>query len=243
MPITIASVATRREWARLRMGMRFSGVRALACLITSAAMCIKAIVPVHSADLPPTPVPVTTQPAALTALSTSPEPGDQIELRFGAFLHGVGSAEKNTFDLSGAVLTPRLNFFGVRGDWAYLIPRVQIGGNVNLSGRTSFGYADFAWTAPITDWLFVEPFFGGAIHNGSLSGTPTMSDLGCRELFHVGASIGVPLAAHWSVVGTFEHLSNGKYIFGTDCGTNQSGATGGGNQGLNNYGLRISYVF
>jgi hypothetical protein len=201
----------------------------------------------HGADLPapvaqPAPVPQYSPPAA-------PAPADfadRFEVRLGAYLHGVGSVENNTADVSASVLSPRLNFFGITSYWAYLIPRVQVGGNVNVEGRTSFGYADFAWTTPITDWLFIEPFFGGAIHNGSLLGTPTMSDLGCRELFHVGTSFGVPFGQHWSVIGTFEHLSNGKGVFGTDCGTNQAnlpGATGGGNQGLNNYGLRVGYAF
>ena len=141
-------------------------------------------------------------------------------------------------------MTPRLNFFGATGYWANLIPRLQLGGNWNLAGRTSFAYLDILYTVPVMDWLFVEPFFGGAIHNGSLVGAPTLSDLGCRELFHVGGSVGVRINQHWNVSGTFEHLSNGKAVFGTNCGTNQTGVgTGGGNQGLNNYGLRLGYAF
>jgi hypothetical protein len=43
------------------------------------------------------------------------------------------------------------------------------------------------------------------------------------------------------VLGSFEHLSNGKSLFGLDCGTNQSAT--GSNQGLNNYGLSVGYAF
>jgi lipid A 3-O-deacylase len=164
------------------------------------------------------------------------------EVRFGEYVHGVGSVEQYTPDISGSIVTPRLSF-GATGYWTYFLPRLQLGGSYNLAGRTSFAYLDILYTVPITKWLFVEPFFGGAIHNGSLVGTPTLSDLGCRELFHVGASIGIPVDRQWSVIGTFEHLSNGKGVFGTNCGTNQTGVTGGGNQGLNNYGLRLSYAF
>jgi len=42
------------------------------------------------------------------------------------------------------------------------------------------------------------------------------------------------------VLATFEHLSNGRGIFGINCGTNQGG---GGNQGLNNYGISVGYAF
>ena len=68
--------------------------------------------------------------------------------------------------------------------------------------------------------------------------TPTLVGLGCPLLFHAGASLGVPITAHWRVLGTFEHLSNGK-PFGVDCGTNQRE----GNQGLNNYGVSVGYAF
>jgi hypothetical protein len=70
-----------------------------------------------------------------------------------------------------------------------------------------------------------------------------MSDLGCRELFHIGVSLGTAIDQHWRVLGTFEHLSNGKGLFDTNCGTDQSGVTGGGNQGLNNYGVSVGYAF
>jgi hypothetical protein len=95
-------------------------------------------------------------------------------------------------------------------------------------------------TLPITQRLFFEPFAGGAIHNGSLTPTPTLSGLGCPVLFHAGVSVGVPITEHWRVLGSFEHLSNGKG-FGVNCGTNQSPS--GSNQGLNNYGLSASYAF
>jgi hypothetical protein len=92
---------------------------------------------------------------------------------------------------------------------------------------------------PITKWLFFEPFLGGATHDGTLAPTPTLVGLGCPLLFHAGASFGVPITEHWRVLGTFEHLSNGKPL-GVDCGTNQRP---GGNQGLNNYGVSVGYAF
>ena len=183
------------------------------------------------ADLP-LPPPGASPPIFVDAVGT------RFEARLGVFNHGVDSPEHNTIDINGSIVTPRLNF-GIQGYGAYFLPRFQFGGAANLSGRTSFGYADILLTLPITTWLFFEPFGGGAIHNGSLTETPTLSGLGCPLLFHAGASVGFPITEHWTVLGTFEHLSNGKGL-GVNCGTNEQG---GGNQGLNNYGISVRYAF
>ena len=185
----------------------------------------------HGADLSP-PLLGTAVPIVVDDVGT------HFEARMGVFDHGVGSAERNTVDINGSFVTPRLNV-PATGYWAYFIPRLQLGGAANLEGRTSFGYADILFTLPITNWLFFEVFGGGATHNGSLSPTSTLNGLGCPLLFHAGASAGIPITEHWSVLGTFEHLSNGK-LFGVDCGTNQRP---GGNQGLNNYGISVGYAF
>lgn len=168
------------------------------------------------------------------------DPADRFELRFGVFAHGVGSVEQGTIDLNAAIVSPRLSF-GATGWWTFLIPRVQVGGAWNLSGRTSFAYADALWTIPVWDKFFVEGFVGPAIHNGSLAPTATTVGLGCSTLFHAGASVGYRFNERWSVMGTFEHLSNGKTVFGISCGTNL--AATGSNQGLNNYGVRVGYAF
>jgi lipid A 3-O-deacylase len=167
------------------------------------------------------------------------EPGNQFEARFGGFAAGVGSTEQGTFDLNASFLTPRIFNPGLQGYAAYLLPRLQLGGALNLAGRTSFAYADITVTLPIVKRLFFEPFLGGAIHNGSLTPTPTLSGLGCPVLFHAGFSFGVAVTEHWSALATFEHLSNGKGL-GVDCGTNQALGT---NQGLNNYGVSVGYAF
>jgi Lipid A 3-O-deacylase (PagL) len=208
--------------------------------------CLAATSPAVSADLPPP----NGAPPMVTGPAVVPEvpyiPGDQFEATLGVYTAGVGSVEHGTVDINGSFGTPRLNPLGITGFWEPAIPRFRIGAAGNLeAGRTSFAYADFVWTIPIIRWLYLEPFFGGAVHNGSDLGSATQSDLGCRELFHVGMSVGVPIDRHWSVLGTFEHLSNGKGVFGINCGTNQvnSGGSGSGNQGLNNYGLSARYAF
>jgi hypothetical protein len=179
-------------------------------------------------------------PASAWAPATGlADPGDRWEARFGVFAHGVGSAEENTVDLNGEIATPRLPL-GVTGFWRFLVPRVHVGGFANLSGRTSVLYTGFLWTLPLSERFFVEGFIGPAIHNGSLVPTATHAGLGCHTLFNAGGSIGYRFDQHWSVQATFDHLSNGRELFGINCGTNQ---VVGGNQGLNNYGIRLGYAF
>ena len=178
-------------------------------------------------------------PPAYVAPVVPLDPANRFEARFGAFAHGVGSAEHNTVDLNGEFLTPRL--FSPEGPWAFLVPRLGVGGLVNLNGRTNVAYAAAVWTIPVFERYFVEAFVGPAVHDGSLTATPTRAGLGCDVLFNAGASIGYRFNQNWSVMGTFDHLSNGKSLFGIDCGTNR--AATGSNQGLNNYGVRIGYSF
>jgi len=160
------------------------------------------------------------------------EPGNTFEARFGAFAHGIGSPESGTVDLNGEFVTPRL--FRFPGAWSVLSPRIHVGVMGNLGGRTSAGYAGFLWTVPLFDRLFAEAFVGGAVHNGSLKGNQDMAALGCNPLFNVGGSLGYRFNERWSVMFTFDHMSNGMGIFGTSCGRNV---------GLNNYGARIGYSF
>ena len=176
----------------------------------------------------------------LSPVPTAPIPVDRFELRFGAFAHGIGSVEQGTFDINAEAVSPRLSFGTITGPWAFLIPRLHVGGNWNTSDRTSFAYTGFLWTIPVWDRFFVEGYIGPAVHNGSLGPTDTLAGLGCPVLFHAGGSIGYQLTPNLSVIGTFDHLSNGRTVFGVQCGTNLAP---GRNQGLNNYGLRVGYSF
>lgn len=167
------------------------------------------------------------------------DPANRFEARFGVFAHGVGGAEQNTVSLNGEVVTPRL-FYATGSWWAYFVPRFHAGGFVNLAGRTSSAYVGMLWTFPVFDRWFIEGFIGPAVHNGSLTPTPTHAGLGCPVLFNLGASVGYHLTDRWSVMGTVNHMSNGRGVLGVNCGTNQGP---GGNQGLTHYGVRASYAF
>lgn len=155
------------------------------------------------------------------------------EVRLGGFAHGVGSVEANTFDASLQVVLPKFladNY----GWWNFLNPHTYVGGMFNTGGRTSSVRAGLLWQIPFTERFFGEIFFGGAYHDGSKEGDATHNALGSRALFNVGGSVGYRFTPQWSVLVTFDHLSNGKTIFGTGFDRNV---------GVNNYGAQVSYAF
>jgi len=176
--------------------------------------------------------PVDVRAPVAVPVTTPIDPFSGFEVRLGAFMHGVGNVEKGTYDVNGELVLPKL--LAPVGPWSYLVPRIHAGVNANTAGRTSAVYAGLLWTVPVFDRFFVEGFLDAAYHNGSLTGNLTQSAMGCDPLFHVGGSAGYRFDAHWSVMATFDHLSNGSGIGLTNCGRNQ---------GLNNYGLRIGYQF
>jgi hypothetical protein len=155
------------------------------------------------------------------------------EARLGAFAHGVGSIEKETVTVSLDFVTPRL--LPARNEWwDALVPRAYVGGMINLQGRTSSVHAGALWLFPITDRIFAEGFFGGALHDGSINGDATHSALGSRVLFHAGGSLGYRFDRNWSGMLTFDHLSNGNNVFGTGFVRNE---------GINSYGVKFGYAF
>ena len=117
---------------------------------------------------------------------------------------------------------------------SYFIPRPHLGGSLNTRGDTSFAFAGLSWTVDITQRVFVEASFGGAMHNGNTQSNPALipadrSALGCSPLFRESGSIGYRLSQNWSVMATVEHLSNAGAC-------NQ-------NRGLTNVGARLGYTF
>jgi len=161
-----------------------------------------------------------------------PDPVDRWEARFGVFAHGLMQVERGTVGLNGEVVTPRLFAGSLTGVAAWFLPRIHVGGSVNLGGRTSYAYTGLLWTATWTDRLFSEIYVGPSVHNGSLNGTPTMAALGCRVLVHTGVNLGYRITERWSAMLTYEHMSNASDISG--CPRNQA---------LDNVGVRIGYSF
>jgi lipid A 3-O-deacylase len=188
---------------------------------------------------PPAPPPLAAPPPPPPVPSGLYDPY-RIELRFGGFAHGVGGNERGTIDLSPELVMPRLPFFQSQW-WNVFVPRPHVGTNLNLEGRTSAVYAGALWSFPLPYRTFFELFVDGAIHNGVQTGVVAgHSTLGCPALFHVGGSFGYAITDHWTVMATFDHLSNGHYIFGINCAGN-NGPTP--NPGINDWGGKIGYAF
>jgi lipid A 3-O-deacylase len=195
----------------------------------------------HGADLLPAPLPAPPAPPLDRPASDLFDP-NRIELRLGGFLHGVGGAEKGTYDLNPEFVFPRLPLFANQNQWwSVFAPRPHFGGLVNLEGRTSALYAGALWTFPLPYRTFFELFVDGAVHNGVENhALPGHATLGCPALFHVGGSFGYAITEHWSAMVTFDHLSNGHVIFGINCAGNPGPTP---NPGLNNWGGKIGYSF
>jgi lipid A 3-O-deacylase len=194
----------------------------------------------NGADLVPAPPPAAPPPyVAPPAPSYFYDPY-RAEARLGGFLHGVGGAEKGTYDLNPEFIFPRLPLFREQW-WNVFVPRPHVGALANLEGRTSTFYAGALWTFPLPYRTFFELFVDGAIHNGvQQNPLPGHTGLGCPALFHVGGSLGYAITEHWTAMVTFDHLSNGHYIFGINCSGN-TGPTP--NPGINDWGAKIGYAF
>lgn len=154
----------------------------------------------------------------------------QYEIRGGVFAHDPFSPEKGSADINGEFLA-RLPISVSPSVPAWLIPRPHVGFTLNTAGKTSSLYAGFTWDYDITQRIFVEASFGGAIHNGYTGKTPRYHEnsLGCSPLFRESASLGYRLTEHWSLMGTVEHMSNAGL-----CKQNR---------GLTNFGGRLGYSF
>ena len=88
-------------------------------------------------------------------------------------------------------------------------PEPVLGGTLNSEGDTSRVYAGLAWTADLSDSLFLSGVAGGAMHDGELHATePGRKALGSRVLFHLALELGVRLDAHNDIAVYVDHMSN-----------------------------------
>lgn len=168
----------------------------------------------------------------MTSLPASAADGWVDEVRLGVYDHA-----SDMFETSHETSDPDINaemLFASPGwlSWAWA-PRPLIGANINTGGGTSIAYAGLAWDYYLTQTLFVEGTFGGAIHNGETSGlnngTRDRTNYGCRGMFHESASVGYSLTEHSSLMLTIDHMSNLSL-----CDVNP---------GLTDIGVRYGYKF
>jgi lipid A 3-O-deacylase len=151
------------------------------------------------------------------------------EVRLGASAQDPSGPESGSANLTGEILSVR-PLTVADPILSLLIPRVHLGGSLNLDGRTSFGYAGLTWTLDVTPSVFVEGSFGGAVHDGENNPVERHRNaLGCTVLFRESGSLGIRVTKDWSVMATVEHLSNAGLC--------------SNNRGLTNVGVRVGYSF
>ncbi len=201
------------------MDLRRVSIGAVTALLLAGGVAV-------AADLP-VPPPPPSDSSVIFAPPTYYHP-ERFEVRGGVFAHAIASPEAGSVDANLELVAPR--FFTIPGLPDYFTPRFHVGGIGNFAGKTSYVYAGALWTFNLMPRWFAEGFFGGLVHNGNLDDNASnMNGLGCRWAFHSGGSIGYRLNDRWSVMGTFDHLSNGEI-----CAFNK---------GINDYGLRVGYSF
>jgi hypothetical protein len=157
----------------------------------------------------------------------SPEQPIISEIRFGADTHGIGGREEGMISLSGAALFQKVSL-GASLD-SFLSPRPHVG--ISASTKTSAAYAGFTWTYNVSDPIFIELEFGGAVNNSPGAGSDIEGriGMGCTLSFREGMNIGYRITPSVSIMLTGEHMSN------ADICDNKSGLT--------NAGVRIGYSF
>ena len=173
---------------------------------------------------------------ALLLLANRPPPAHAAEdtpflseLRLGLFDQSIDGANSETGVAihAEALFQPLPWSSGFPALDRVIQPRPHVGATVNAGGDTSLAYAGLAWTIPLySDWLFAEASIGGAFHNGPLE-APGVASYGCSWAFRETLSLGLNITEDWSLLGTFEHMSNADF-----CERNR---------GLTNAGVRLGY--
>lgn len=157
------------------------------------------------------------------------------EAKVGVLAHDVGLGDHHVesgTDINAELLFASPDFLKV-----IFAPRPHIGGTVNTSGNTDYGYFGLTWDAALVralfddeDAVFVAGSLGGGIHDGHLhSGPPNRKQLGSRVLFRESVELGYQINPVNNVSFFIDHLSNANLA--------------SRNAGLTNVGVRTGFKF
>lgn len=178
--------------------------------------------------------------AALLSLGTAPasaeeQPKEQpwysvSEIRGGVLAHDarpVSSGKESSADFN---LEAYLQPLGDPDSLFLFRPRPSFGGNINLSGNTDYGFLGLNWGLGF-DSFFLSADLGMAFHDGYLHHPPRdRKALGSVALFRESIELGYRFTEHWGVSLYLDHLSDAGLLDHT-------------NEGLESWGLRVSYRF
>jgi hypothetical protein len=166
--------------------------------------------------------------SVVAAFAEPPRGGSGLidEMRIGALVHDLETNDNEEgWDVNAELLLHRL---GPRtGDPLDILlsPRPHVGVQINTSGDTNLGYFGLTWDAWLTDAVFIEGSFGGAVHDGPTG--DSSESFGCAVNFRESAALGVALSPQWNLLATVSHMSNGGL-----CDENQ---------GLTSAGVQLGY--
>lgn len=148
---------------------------------------------------------------------------DRLEARIGGGIYGVdfiGRSHLSTGVINGELLLPSPGWLDVIGS-----PRPYVGADAGLdSDAVHFFYAGLNWDYHLTQRLYLSASLGGAVHTAD-----TLSRLGSRALFHVGAAVGVDFTPNLTGQVYFNHFSNAGLA--------------SENSGHDSAGIRLGYRF
>ncbi len=153
------------------------------------------------------------------------------ELRFGLLAHNRGPIASRTED--GAQINMEARFASPGFLSLLFEPRPTVGASINTAGDTSFLYGGLTWGGFVWRGLFVEGFFGMAVHDGWLDShdpDPPRRLMGSRVVFREALEIGYRFLDVHSLSFMVDHYSNAGWIAER-------------NQGNDDFGLRYGYKF
>jgi lipid A 3-O-deacylase len=150
-------------------------------------------------------------------------------VRLGVLAHDQGpftSNNEDTLDVNMEVLFVSPDFLE-----PIFSPEPHVGVTFNADDdATDQIYAGLTWSFDLTDSIFVDLSFGGALHNGeTTSESGEGKQLGCSLLFREAAGLGYRFADNHEIALHLDHISNANLCEH--------------NAGLETLGVRYGYRF
>jgi lipid A 3-O-deacylase len=167
--------------------------------------------------------------ALLSGTAAAQQPKLVNELKIGGMAHDVGFLGRHVE--GGANVNVEL-LFTPPDLFRYIgSPRPHIGGGINTSGNTSYGYFGLTWGIMLIqnlfrggDGVFANGSLGGAVHDGHLlTAPPDRKRLGSRILFRESLELGYQVNPAISVSAILDHISNAN-LASRNAGITSAGA-------------------
>lgn len=164
---------------------------------------------------------------ALAAPVTKEKPGYIDSIVGGIMAHEVTRSDEE----DGVDLNLELRARPVLGKGWTVKVLPTIGGSLNTGGGTNTAYAGASARYDLTDSIFIEGFFGLAVHDAETPSSETALDLGCEVLFREAAELGYRHGNH-AVSLHIAHASHGGILCDEDA-----------NDGITSVGVRYGVRF